>query len=218
MAQALPGAGYPALTATNPAHSQVKFAVPVTVGTFWVPGASFGSFGAVACTGAVPVQPLAQVATPAVFTEIGPITAGVAVLHTLSQVLCDQSTGSGVTVTGAELNVPVAINWAVPSLATAGFGLIEIDSSTRLAPPPQLVTNNPQNKKENAPAWRSRYIRDLPQAICSLDRIMSPNVCDFPIVSYRDFPLRSIPRSYGVSLSGAMLPRAVISIKTSFST
>jgi hypothetical protein len=73
------------------------------------------------------------------------------VLQTLSQELCDQFTGRGDTVTGAELNVPVATSWIVPFLATAGLGLMEIDWSTRFDPP-QLVTNSPQRSRESAPA------------------------------------------------------------------
>jgi len=126
-------------------------------------GDRLGSFGATACTGNEPVKPFAQVATPELLTEIGPMTLGPATLHRLSHGLCDQSTGSGVTVTGAELNVPVATSCAVPFLATAGLGLMEIDSSTRLEPP-QLATNNPQSKRESAPTWRSRYICGLQQA------------------------------------------------------
>jgi hypothetical protein len=78
-------------------------------------------------------------------TEIGPITAGVVALQTSSQVLALHTTGSGVTVTGAELKVPVAASCTVPFFTAAGSGLIEIDSSTRLLPP-QLVNANPNKR------------------------------------------------------------------------
>jgi hypothetical protein len=54
----------------------------------------------------VPAYPWAQVAIPELLTEIGPITLGTT--SQKSQVLCDQFTGSGDTVTGVELKVPVA--------------------------------------------------------------------------------------------------------------
>jgi hypothetical protein len=79
-------------------------------------------------------------------TETGPTSSDVA-LHTFSQVLALHTTGSGATVTGAELNVPVATSCTIPFFVVAGFGLMEMDSSVR-GEPPQLLKAKPNTSTE----------------------------------------------------------------------